>query len=233
MWGLVFGSLPPQRISQGRFGRPLFVQNKGIESLVKLHPKVQLPQLIQYLEQERMLRKEGLNREGLRLNKDAMHSLKEIPACFKVDRWTKLAAKKPIFELDTIVSTSCAQMGQQNRMIYDAWSRLYKCMDLTGRDIDKLQYVINAAESIQQKLEEVVGGGSISNASTDLQTYFGCTVPDIIEIQPPLVSVTKGRAKRIKTGVEKAIEQQTHAQIRHYCKQVTSHDSRNCLEKRN
>ncbi|KAJ8443848.1 hypothetical protein Cgig2_010312 [Carnegiea gigantea] len=45
-----------------------------------------------------MLRKEGLNEEGLRLEKDAMH-----------------------------------------------------------RDVDKLQYVINAAESIQQKLEEVVG----------------------------------------------------------------------------
>ncbi|KAJ8441397.1 hypothetical protein Cgig2_009105 [Carnegiea gigantea] len=60
------------------------------------------------------------------------------------------AAKKPIFELDTIVSTSYAQVGQQNRMISDAWSRLYKCMDLAGRDVDKLQYVINAAKSIQQ-----------------------------------------------------------------------------------
>ncbi|KAJ8441427.1 hypothetical protein Cgig2_023613 [Carnegiea gigantea] len=52
-----------------------------------------------------------------------LKSLKEIPACFKVDRWTKLAAKKPIFELDTIASTSYAQVGQQNRMISDAWSR--------------------------------------------------------------------------------------------------------------
>ena len=135
-----------------------------------------------------------------------LKSLKEIPACFKVDRWTKLAAKKPIFELDTIVSTSYAQVGQQNRMISDAWSRLYKCMDLAGWDVDKLQYVINVAESIQQKLEEVVGGGSMSNASTDLQTYFGCAVLDIVEIQPLPISVTKGRAKRMKTEVNKAIE---------------------------
>ena len=106
-------------------------------------------------------------------------------------------------------------------------------MDLAGRDVDKLQYVINAAESIQQKLEEVVGGGSMSNASTDLQTYFGCTVPDIVETQPLPVSVTKGKAKRMKTGVEKAIEQQTHARMCHYYKQVTSHDSRSCPEKRN
>ncbi|KAJ8435233.1 hypothetical protein Cgig2_015636 [Carnegiea gigantea] len=31
-------------------------------------------------------------------------------------------------------------------------------MDLAGRDVDKLQYLINAAELIQQKLEEVLGG---------------------------------------------------------------------------
>ena len=106
-------------------------------------------------------------------------------------------------------------------------------MDLAGRDVDKLQYVINAAESIQQKLEEVVGSGSMSNASTDLQTYFGCTVLDIVEIQSPPVSVTKGGAKRMKIGAEKAIEQQMHSWMCHYCKQVTSHDSRNCPEKRN
>ena len=79
----------------------------------------------------------------------------------------------------------------------------------------------------------MVGGGSMSNASTDLPTYFGCTVPDIVEIQPPPVSVTKGRAKRMKTGVEKAVEQQMHARMCHYCKQVISHDSRNYPEKRN
>jgi len=106
-------------------------------------------------------------------------------------------------------------------------------MALAGRDVDKLQYVINAAESIQQKLEEVVGGGSMTNASTDLQTYFGCTVPDIVEIQPPPVSVTNGRAKRMKARVKKAVEQQMHARMCHYCKQVTSHDSRICPEKRN
>ncbi|KAJ8435287.1 hypothetical protein Cgig2_030042 [Carnegiea gigantea] len=77
-------------------------------------------------------------------NDGQFESLKEIPACFKVDRWTKLAAKKPIFELDTITSTSYAQVGQQNRMISDAWSRLYKCMDLAGRDVDKYNALCSA-----------------------------------------------------------------------------------------
>ncbi|KAJ8422463.1 hypothetical protein Cgig2_009771 [Carnegiea gigantea] len=117
------------------------------------------------VEERRVKRRRVGTREGCNAcmvvsstNDGQFESLKEIPACFKVDRWTKLAAKKPIFELDTIVSTSYVQVGQQNRMISDAWLWLYKCMDLAGRYIDKLQYVINAAESIQQKPEEVVGG---------------------------------------------------------------------------
>lgn len=67
--------------------------------------------------------------------------------------------------------------------------------------------MINAAESIQQKLKEVARGGSMSNASTYLHAYFGCTVPDIVETQPPPISFTKGRGKRMKIGVEKAVEQ--------------------------
>ncbi|KAJ8436294.1 hypothetical protein Cgig2_023345 [Carnegiea gigantea] len=238
IWGLVFGSLPPQRISQGRFERPLKPRKSPPQSAVALANAISRAR--ENVKETRVKRRRVETREGCNahmvvssVNDGQFESLKEIPACFKVDRWTKLAAKKPIFELDTIVSTSYAQVGQQNRMISDAWSRLYKCMDLAGRDVDKLQYVINAVESIQQKLEEVVGGGSMSNASTVLQTYFGCTVPDIVEIQPPQVSVTKGRAKRMKIGVEKAVEQQMHAWMCHYCKQVTSHDSRNWPEKRN
>ena len=65
------------------------------------------------------------------------------------------------------MSIGYAQLGQQSRMIYDAWSRFYKCMDLVRRDVDKLQYVINAAKTIQQKLKEVAGGGSMSKASID------------------------------------------------------------------
>ena len=66
--------------------------------------------------------------------------------------------------------------------------------------------MINTAKSIQQKLEEVAGGGSISNASMDLQVCFRCTLIDIVEIQPPPISITKGRGKRMKTGAKKAVE---------------------------
>ncbi|KAJ8424085.1 hypothetical protein Cgig2_025238 [Carnegiea gigantea] len=42
-------------------------------------------------------------------NDGQFESLKEIPTCFIVDRWTKLAAKKPIFELNIIMSRGYAQ----------------------------------------------------------------------------------------------------------------------------
>ena len=51
-----------------------------------------------------------------------------------------------------------------------------------------------------------MGGELASNAATDLQTYFGCAVPDYIEIHSPLTSITKGTGKRMKKGVERAVE---------------------------
>jgi len=66
--------------------------------------------------------------------------------------------------------------------------------------------VINAADSIQQKLEEVVGSGFIINSSRNLEVYFGCTVLDRGEIQPRPTLITKGRGKRMMKGVEKAVE---------------------------
>jgi len=101
---------------------------------------------------------------------------------------------------------------------------------LAGKDVDKLQC---AVKSIQQKLEEVAGRGSMSNASTDLQAYFGYMVPNIVEIQLPPTSITKERGKGMKTGVQKAVEQQMYLQMCHYCKQFTSHDSRNYPKRRN
>ncbi|KAJ8426363.1 hypothetical protein Cgig2_025502 [Carnegiea gigantea] len=92
------------------------------------------------VEERGVKRRRVETREGCNARMVVSSKNDETPACFKVDRWTKLAAKKLIFELDIIVSTSYAQVGQQNRMISDAWSRLYKCMDLAGQDEDKLQY---------------------------------------------------------------------------------------------
>jgi len=77
-----------------------------------------------------------------------------------------------------------------------------------------------------------MGDESVSNAAADPQTYFGCAMPAHIEIRSPLTSVSKGRGKRTKTGVERAIEHQSCMQMYHCYNQVASHDGRNCLESR-
>ena len=59
--------------------------------------------------------------------------------------------------------------------------------------------------SVEHQLQDM-GGKSASNAATNLQTYFGCTVLDHNEIYPTPMSITKGRRKRMKTGVKKAVE---------------------------
>ncbi|KAJ8435898.1 hypothetical protein Cgig2_010255 [Carnegiea gigantea] len=155
-----------------------------------------------------------------RANVGASKSLKEIPTCFIVDRWTKLTGKK------------CGFFGRVQLFSHTVHKCGSRCLDLARRDVDKFQYVINAVDSIQYKFQEVGDADSMSHPSTDLEAYFGYTVQDRVRIQLPPTSVTKGRGKRTKTGVKKAIEQQMHMRMCHHCKQVTSHDSRNYPEQR-
>ena len=61
-----------------------------------------------------------------------------------------------------------------------------------------------------------MGGESASNATTDLRTHFGCVVPDQIAIHLPTMSTSKGRAKRMKTGVERVVDWQSYMWMCHY-----------------
>ncbi|RAL41577.1 hypothetical protein DM860_013111 [Cuscuta australis] len=78
-----------------------------------------------------------------------------------------------------------------------------------------------------------VAKGKLYNVRKDLETYFGCKVPDRVEIHPPTIGVTKGRKRRIKSGVEKGQEKQKHTRPCRSCNKMTTHDSRNCPLKNN
>ena len=45
---------------------------------------------------------------------------------FIINRWTKLTAKAPIHEFDSVVGDACGEVATQNELIADPWSRFYK-----------------------------------------------------------------------------------------------------------
>ncbi|RAL41611.1 hypothetical protein DM860_013145 [Cuscuta australis] len=97
-------------------------------------------------------------------------------------------------------------------------------MLLAWRDYEKLKVILESTTSLEHQLTDM--GPIVGNDKRkDLETYFECKVPDRVEIHPPTIGVTKGRKKRIKSGVEKGQEKQKHTRRSRSCNKMTMHDS--------
>jgi hypothetical protein len=54
--------------------------------------------------------------------------LNKIPSHYIVNRWTKLATSKPIFDCDGNVLEGCSKTDSESNLISDAWAQFFKCM---------------------------------------------------------------------------------------------------------
>ena len=60
--------------------------------------------------------------------------LRELPSYYVLNRWTKQAAKKPIFSTDGTVLEGCSQTQHEDKLISDTWLEFMDCMEIAGRD---------------------------------------------------------------------------------------------------
>ncbi|KAJ8445970.1 hypothetical protein Cgig2_001288 [Carnegiea gigantea] len=81
------------------------------------------------------------------------------------------------------------------------------CMQLAGRDPEKLSLVRKRIQSVLKELKELDGGTNESKIS-ELESFIGLSAPEQIDILPPKYCHSKGSGKQIKGGKEIAMEQQ-------------------------
>ncbi|KAJ1435398.1 Zinc finger, PMZ-type [Sesbania bispinosa] len=157
--------------------------------------------------------------------------LNEIPSNYTVQRWTKLATSKPIFDVDGNVMEGSSELTSESQLIADAWNHLFTCMHKVVQCKENFLLVINGVVNIEKQLTEFKEN-SIQSKEKEVEPFIGCNLPIDVEIHPPQLSKTKGSGKRIKGGKEKAIEQQQkRTRLCRTCGQHAYHDSRNCPKK--
>ena len=157
--------------------------------------------------------------------------LRELPSYYILNRWTTMAASKPIFDANGVLLERCSQMEHEDRLISNNWLDFLDCMQLAGRDPEKLSLVTKRIENVLKELKELDGGVSESKIS-ELESFIGSSAPEQIDILRPKYCHTKGSGKRIKGGKEIAIEQQQkRMRLCKACGQQGYHDSRNCPSK--
>ncbi|XP_058774181.1 protein FAR1-RELATED SEQUENCE 5-like [Vicia villosa] len=157
--------------------------------------------------------------------------LNKIPSHYVVNRWTKLATSRSIFDSDENVFEESSKFESESKLISNAWAQFFKCMHMAGTSKEKLLLIINDGASTESKLGKMKN--DIAPTTLDeLEVFIGSNVPKEIDIFPPEHSNTKGCGKRIKGGKEKAMEQQKkRTRFCKACKQYVYHDSRNCPTK--
>ncbi|KAJ8421465.1 hypothetical protein Cgig2_011605 [Carnegiea gigantea] len=134
-------------------------------------------------------------------------ALCELPSYYVLNRWTKPAAKKSIFSTDDTVLEGCSQTQHEDKLISDTWLEFMDCMDIAGRDPQKLTIALKGIRKISKELKDSSANTGDSKVS-QLESFVGLTALEKIEILRPKQSSTKGSGKRIKRGKEQAIEQQ-------------------------
>lgn len=154
----------------------------------------------------------------------------KIPSHYIVNRWTKLATSRPVFDCDGNVLEACSKSESEKILISKAWAQMFKCMHMAGTNKEKLLLVYKEGCSIESKLSNM--RSDVTSTPSDVEAFIGLNVPKKIHVLPPEPSNTKGCGKRIKGGKEKAIDQQQkRTRLCKTCKRFASHDSRNCPTK--
>ncbi|KAL2947390.1 hypothetical protein AAZX31_20G067100, partial [Glycine max] len=129
--------------------------------------------------------------------------LTEIPSNYTMNRWTKLANRKPVFDITVNVLNTFSKEAY----FYNIWGHFFRCMDKAEQHKEKLLLVMNGVVNIEKQLAEYERD-SKQTKTDDLETFVGSSIPKEVGILPPQFSKTKGSGKRIKSGKEKVIEQQ-------------------------
>jgi len=154
----------------------------------------------------------------------------KIPSHYIVNRWTKLATSRPVFDCDGNVLEACSKFESEKILISKAWAQMFKCMHMAGTNKEKLLLVYKEGCSIESKLSNM--RSDVASTPSDVEAFIGLNVPKKIHVLPPEPSNTKGCGKRIKGGKEKAIDQQQkRTRLCKTCKRFASHDSCNCPTK--
>ncbi|RZB42838.1 Protein FAR1-RELATED SEQUENCE 5, partial [Glycine soja] len=133
------------------------------------------------------------NEANGRLREVVWKGLTEIPSNYTMNRWTKLANRKPVFDITVNVLNTFSKPKNES-YFYNIWGHFFRCMDKAEQHKEKLLLVMNGVVNIEKQLAEYERD-SKQTKTDDLETFVGSSIPKEVGILPPQFSKTKGSGK--------------------------------------
>ncbi|XP_057545982.1 protein FAR1-RELATED SEQUENCE 9-like [Amaranthus tricolor] len=78
----------------------------------------------------------------------------QIPKQYVLDRWTKLALKKPIFDLHGNLIEESKKCNNVGKLLGEVWCEIFNCVGLAQRSESDLQSLLQNLKDISRKFEE-------------------------------------------------------------------------------
>ncbi|XP_057546008.1 protein FAR-RED IMPAIRED RESPONSE 1-like [Amaranthus tricolor] len=131
----------------------------------------------------------------------------QIPKQYVLDRWTKLALKKPIFYLHGNLIEDRKKFDNVGKLLGEVWCEIFNCVGLAQRSESDLQSLLQNLKDMSRKLEESDDVRVDITKEQQIELLVGTSSSSTIEIQNPIQSKNKGRRQRIIGEKEQTIEQ--------------------------
>ena len=110
-----------------------------------------------------------------------------------------MVASKLIFNVNGILLEMCSQMENEDRLISNNWFAFLDCMQLAGRDPEKLNRVRKRIQNVLKELKELNAGTSESKIS-ELESFIASSAPEQVDILHLNIVIPKEAVSILKEG---------------------------------
>ncbi|XP_057538114.1 protein FAR1-RELATED SEQUENCE 5-like [Amaranthus tricolor] len=119
----------------------------------------------------------------------------QIPKQYVLDRWTKLALKKPIFDLHGNLIEESKKCNNVGKLLGEVWCEIFNCVGLAQRSESDLQSLLQNLKDISRKLEESDDVRVDITKEQQIELLVGTSSSSTMEIQNPIQSKNKGKSR--------------------------------------
>jgi len=113
-----------------------------------------------------------------------------------------MAAYKPVFYVDNTLSEGRSQIEQEDRLISKNWLDFLGCMQMAGRDPEKLTVISKGIHSVTKEMKELNGSASESKMS-ELESFIGSSAPEQLIFSHLNNAIQRGVVNESKAGKRK------------------------------
>ncbi|XP_010678295.2 protein FAR1-RELATED SEQUENCE 5-like [Beta vulgaris subsp. vulgaris] len=133
-----------------------------------------------------------------------------IPDKYVLNRWTTMATKKPIFDLEGNILDQCTRLVDKKKTLNELWSEIYSCVSVAEQNEEDLVELVKNLRDLRLDMEAKKSANNTRSKTQDMELLIGSVAPSEITIKPPKISSNKDSGTRSGKRIKGEREREGH-----------------------